>query len=501
MNTAAWVGAIADIFSLYNILVLIGGVLLGIFIGAMPGMSSVMGLSIMLPFTFKLRGIASIIMLLGIFSGSIYGGSISAILINTPGTSASAASAMDGYPMAVKMRQPGRALGISTFSSMFGGVFSCIVLIFGATYLSKVALNFNAPEFFALAMFGISIITGVSGKSVLKGLIGGCFGLLLATVGADNFTGNYRFTFGNSFLRGGFTLVPVLIGVFAFAQALKLIEENYNEGKRDVQTHLERVFPTKDDLKAILPTVLRSSILGTLIGAIPGTGGDIACWVGYNTAKQFSKHPEKFGHGAPDGIAASEAANNAIAGGAFVPLLSLGIPGDAGSAVMMGALTMLGITAGPLLFVDQPQKAYDIFLGLLMANILMGVFGFLLARIYGKIIDMPSKVLNPIIITFCIVGTFALNHAVEEIVVMFVLGTVGYFLQKFDFPMPPIVLGLVLGGLAEKNFRRMMDQMQKGESLLSHPIAIIFLILCVLSLCSPLISKARAKRKAVKKTS
>ena len=498
MNTAAFVTALGDIFSLYDMLVLIGGELLGIFIGAMPGMSSVMGVSIMLPFTFKLHGISSVIMLLGIFSGSIYGGSISAILINTPGTSASAATALDGYPMAVKQRQPGRALGISTFSSMFGGVFSCIVLMFGATVLSKVALSFTAPEFFALALFGISIITGVSGKSVMKGLIGGCFGLLLATVGADNFTGTYRLAFNNSFLKGGISLVPVLIGVFAFAQALKLIEEKYNEGKRDVQKHLERVFPTKDDLKTIMPTVLRSSILGTLIGAIPGTGGDIACWVGYNTAKQFSKHPEKFGHGAPDGIAASEAANNAIAGGAFVPLLSLGIPGDAGSAVMMGALTMLGITAGPLLFVDHPDKAYDVFIGLLMANILMGVFGFLFARIYGKIIDVPNKVLNPIILTFCICGTFALNHMIEEVYVMIIIGTIGFFLQKFDFPMPPIVLGLVLGGLAEKNFRRMMDQVQGGENLLTHPIAIVFLILCVISLCSPLIMQARTKRKAAK---
>ena len=496
---AALSTSLHEIFTVYNILVLTGGVLLGIFIGAMPGMSSVMGLSILLPFTFKLKGISSIMMLLGIFSGSIYGGSISAILINTPGTSASAATCMDGYPMAVKMRQPGRALGIATFSSMFGGIFSCIVLIFGATYLSKVALLFQAPEFFTLAIFGISIITGVSGKSVFKGLMGGCLGLLLATVGADNFTGTYRFAFNNRFLKGGIALVPVLIGVFAFAQSMKLIETKWNEGKLNVLKKLERVFPTKDDMKVILPTVLRSSVLGTLIGAIPGTGGDIACWVGYNTAKQFSKHPEQFGKGNPEGIAASEAANNAIAGGAFVPLLSLGIPGDAGTAVMMGALTMLGITAGPLLFVEHPDKAYDIFIGLLLANVMMGTFGFLLARVYGKVIDVPNKYLNPVILTFCIVGTFALNHNIEEIYVMVIMGVIGYFLIKFEFPMPPIILGLVLGGMAEKNFRRMMDFFATGDSLANHPIAIAFLVLSVASVCSPLISKALAKRRAKKR--
>lgn len=409
MDTSALSFAFSAVFTPINMLVILGGTILGIFIGAMPGMSSPMGLSIMLPFTFQLHGYAGIMMLLGIFCGSIYGGSISASLLNTPGTAASAATCLDAYPMSVQMRQPGRSLGISTFSSLCGGLFSCVVLVFGATYLAKVALNFKSPEYFALAFFGISIITSVSGKSVIKGLMGGILGLLFATVGVDNFTGTYRFTFGSSFLKGGLAMIPILIGVFAFAQVLKTIEEKYNEQPLHERVKIERVFPRKDDLKTIAPTVVRSSILGTFIGAVPGTGGDIASWVGYNMAKRFSKHPEKFGHGSPEGIAGSEAANNAIAGGAFVPLLALGIPGDAGTAVMMGALTMQGIVFGPSLFTEEPGKAYIVFIALFVANILMGICGFSMIRVFGKVIDVPNKYLVPVIMTFCITGTFALT--------------------------------------------------------------------------------------------
>lgn len=263
MDTSALSFAFSAVFTPINMLVILGGTILGIFIGAMPGMSSPMGLSIMLPFTFQLHGYAGIMMLLGIFCGSIYGGSISASLLNTPGTAASAATCLDAYPMSVQMRQPGRALGISTFSSLCGGLFSCVVLVFGATYLAKVALNFKSPEYFALAFFGISIITSVSGKSVIKGLMGGILGLLFATVGVDNFTGTYRFTFGSSFLKGGLAMIPILIGVFAFAQVLKTIEEKYNEQPLHERVKIERVFPRKDDLKTIAPTVVRSSILGT----------------------------------------------------------------------------------------------------------------------------------------------------------------------------------------------------------------------------------------------
>lgn len=400
--------------------------------------------------------------------------------------------------MAAKMRQPGRALSISTFSSLCGGLFSCIVLVFAATELAKIALNFRSPEYFALAFFGISIITGVSGKSVIKGLMGGIIGLLFSTVGVDNFTGTYRLTFGSSFLKGGMNMIPVLIGVFALAQVFNTIETKYNEQPLTERVRIERVLPLRSDLKRIGPTILRSSILGTFIGSIPGTGGDIASWVGYNMAKRFSKHPEEFGNGCPEGIAGSEAANNAIAGGAFVPLLSLGIPGDAGTAVMLGALTMMGVTSGPTLFTDSPEKAYLIFIGLFVANIMMGIFGFSLIRVTGRVIDLPSKYLVPIILMFCITGTFALNHYLEEVFLMMIMGVIGFILIKLDFSMPPIILGLVLGALAEKNVRRSIDVLTSGETIWDHPIAIIFVLLGLLTLLSPMITAALKRRKNAK---
>ena len=317
-------------------------------------------------------------------------------------------------------------------------------------------------------------------------------------MGVDNFTGTYRFTFGSSFLKGGLSMIPILIGVFAFAQVLKTIEEKYDEQPITEKVHIDSVLPRRDDLKRIWPTILRSSILGTFIGAVPGTGGDIASWVGYNEAKRWSKHKEEFGHGCPEGIAGSEAANNAIAGGAFVPLLSLGIPGDAGTAVMLGALTMMGITSGPLLFVDSPEQAYTIFIGLFIANVLMGVFGFLMIRVFGRVIDVPNKYLVPVIMTFCITGTFALNHYLEEVFVMLVMGVIGYILIKLDFSMPPIILGLVLGALAEKNARRGLDLLAGTESIWDHPIAIVFILLSIVSLLSPAIGGMLRKRKAKK---
>ena len=276
---------------------------------------------------------------------------------------------------------------------------------------------------------------------------------------------------------------------------LNTIETKYNEQPHEERIKIERVLPLKKDLKRIFPTMLRSSILGTLIGAIPGTGGDIASWVGYNMAKRFSKHPEEFGHGSPEGIAGSEAANNAIAGGAFVPLLSLGIPGDAGTAVMLGALTMMGITTGPLLFVDSPEQAYSIFIGLFVANILMGIFGFTLIRVTGRVIDVPTKYLVPVIFTFCVTGTFALNHYLQEVYLMLIMGVIGYILIKLDFAMPPIILGLILGNMAEKNFRRGYDILSRNDTIWNHPIAIIFVLLSIVSLLWPIISDYRSKKK------
>lgn len=482
----------------YNLFAIFIGTFGGIIIGALPGLSSVMGLSILLPFTFALDGMGGILMLLGIFCGSIYGGSISAILINTPGTAASAATALDGHPMATVKRQPGRALGISTFSSLFGGLFSCICLIIFSPILAKISLQFSAPEYFALAIFGISIITSVSSSSVAKGLLGGLMGLLLGTVGIDKMTGVHRFTFHSLYLTGGISFIPLLIGMFAFSQGLITMENAYGRKKQRTDIKVEKVFPSIVDIKRIFPTVLRSSIIGTFIGAIPGTGGDIASWVSYNEAKRWSKHKEDFGKGAPEGIAASESGNNSISGGALVPLLTLGIPGDAGTAVMLGSLMILGIAPGPLLFTEQRSVVYLIFIGLFIANIFMGILGFWGIRWFSKVINVPNTILVPLVFTFCLVGTFALNNSLQDVYFMIIAGVVGYFLIKMDFSIPPIILGLVLGPMTESNLRRSLVLFNGDPKVfLFRPICSVFLILAVVSLIYPyllpIIRKMRKK--------
>lgn len=487
MNIEALSLAAVEIFTPSNILIMTLASVLGMFVGAMPGMSSVMGLALLIPFTFKVKGYTGIMMLLSLWCSAVTGGSISATLLNTPGTANSAATCLEGYPLAIKKQQPGRSLGISIFSSLCGGIFGCICLMMGANYLAKVALNFRSPEYFALALFGISILTGVSGKSVVKGFMGGLIGLLISTVGLDPFTAVHRFTFGNLFLTGGISLIPVLIGTFAFSQALSLIETTYNEKVEKKKFNIDHTFPSKEDRKLIRPTIIRSSIIGVLIGAIPGTGGDISSWIGYNEAKRWSKHKEDFGNGAPEGIAGSEAANNATIGGALVPLLSLGIPGDAGAALLLATITMMGIIPGPTLFTNSPVQAYVVFVSLLVANILMGIFGFLLIRPASKIILVPNKYIVPIIMGFCITGTYAINRSIEEVYVMLISGIIGYLLIKLDFTMAPVTLGLVLGNLAESNARRGIDLLSSGNTIWDHPIAVVFFVLSAISLLSPII--------------
>lgn len=488
--------AFSTILTPFNLIVIFAGTFGGIVIGALPGLSSVMGLSIMLPFTFMLDGMGGIFMLLGIFCGSIYGGSVSAILINTPGTSASAATALDGYPLAIKHKQPGRALGISTFSSLFGGLFSCFVLVIFSPILAKIALQFSAPEYFALAIFGISIITSVSSTSVIKGLIGGVLGLLLSTVGIDNLTGEMRFTFGSVYLLAGISFIPLLIGMFAFSQGLITIEQSFGKIFKKTEVDIKNPFPSKKDIRLILPTVLRSSFLGTIIGSIPGTGGDIASWISYNEAKRWSKHKEDFGNGAPEGIAASESGNNSISGGALVPLMTLGIPGDAGTAVMLGSLMMLGIAPGPLLFKEHAPTVYMIFIGLFLANIFMGALGFIGIKQFAKVINVPNSILIPLIFTFCFVGTYALNNSLNDIYFMIIAGIVGYIMIKLDFSIPPVILGLVLGTVAESNLRRSLV-LAKGDmsSFLDHPIAMVFICLSVISLFYPMILEFYRKKR------
>lgn len=491
--------ALAVVLEPYNIGMLFFGTLIGILVGAMPGLSSVMGLSIMMPLTLSLKGSAGILMLLGIFCGAIYGGSITAILIKTPGTANSAATVLDGYPMATKMGQPGRALGISTMASTFGGLFSAVMLLWTAPLLSKFALKFGAAEYFSLAIFGLSMVTSISGKNVIKGMIGGILGLMMATIGMNALTGSPRFTFGSVYLMGGIAMVPTLIALYAFSQGLSNIEGG-DSGHQKAGAKLKRVLPTWADIRTTAPTILLSSVIGTVIGAIPGTGGDIASWVGYNEAKRWSKHPEKFGEGAPEGIAAPEAANNAISGGALIPLLTLGIPGDAGTAVMLSAMMMQGVVPGSMLFTEQTGTVYTIIVGLFFANICMCLMGYGAIRGFAKIGGVSNTYLTPIVFVFCVVGTYALNNNILDIFMMMIFGAIAYVLIKCGFPMPPIILGLILGNLAEKNLQRALIISDGSISVFfTRPISLILIVISVVSLLWPVIGPYLKKQKGTEK--
>lgn len=488
---------ISEIIQPINFGMTLMGTFVGIIIGALPGLSVNMGIALLFPLTFLFQGSTGILMLMGIYCGAIYGGSISAILLNTPGTPASAATTLDGYPMAVKYGQPGRALGISTSASTFGGIFSSIMLMFFSPLLAKVAVSFSAPEYFALAIFGISIITSVSGKSITKGLIGGVFGLLIATIGLDPMTSKERFAFGSLYLSGGISFVPVLIGLFALSQAFSTIEEMISEKEQKrVKVKIKRIFPSKEDTKLIAPTILRSSLIGTLIGCIPGTGGDISSWISYSTAQKFSKHKEKFGDGSPEGIAASEAGNNSVAGGAMIPLLSLGIPGDGATAIMMGAFMVQGIQLGPLLFTQNVNQAYIVFIGLLLANIFMGILGFSGIKWFAKVINTKKTILVPLIITMCFIGSFSINHNIIDILVMLISGIAAYFLKKLEFSMSPVIIGMILGQMAESNLRRSLILSKLSPTIfITRPICLFFLILSIFSLLLPILQKYKKKKR------
>lgn len=484
----AFIAALGNLAEPLNIIGLVFGVGIGILIGALPGLSVNMGIALLFPLTFAFQGIGGILMLLGIYCGAIYGGSISAVLLNTPGTPASAATTIDGYPLAIKMKQPGRALGLSTLGSTFGGVFSAICLMILSPLLAKVALQFSKPEYFALAIFGISIITSVSSGSVLKGMMGGVIGLVISTIGIDAMSGQMRMTFGTTYLLGGLSFVPVLIGLFAFSQVLQSIEDCYDEKfvKQDIK--ISKVFPSKPDLKRVTPTLFRSALIGTFIGCVPGTGGDISSFIAYNEAKRWSKHKEEFGHGAPEGIVAPETGNNSVSGGAMIPMLTLGIPGDGATAIMLGALLVQGMQPGPLLFTQQAPQVYTIFLGLLIGNIVMGLFGFSLIRLFAKVINIPKRFLLPVILVLTFVGSYAYNNSMIDVYVMVGFGILGYFLNKMEFSMSSIVIGIILGTLAESNFRGAL-MMSDGSLMifLTHPICAFFLIVALISLCSPIL--------------
>jgi putative tricarboxylic transport membrane protein len=468
------------------------GVALGIVIGALPGLTATMGVAILLPFTFGMDPVAGLLMISGVFFGGVYGGSVTAILLKIPGTPAAAATAMDGYEL-TKQGKAGLALGTATFSSFLGGTTSIIILIFLSPILASFALEFSASETFALAVFGLSIIASISGKSPVRGLISGFAGLLIATVGLDPIGGFPRYTGGYSELFS-VPFIPVMIGLFAATEAFVAMEDP--KVRTGMAAALDRIIPPFAVYRKLLPTVGRSTALGIAIGIIPGAGADIAAFVAYNEAKRFSKTPENYGKGELAAVAACESGANGCTGGALLTMLTLGVPGDAVTAVMLGALTLQGLQPGPLLFREHSDLVFTLFAGMLFCYVMMLILGLGSLRIIGRVLQMPKSVLTPLILALCIVGTYALNNSVFDIGIMLAAGVVGYVMQKFDFPPSPIVLALIMGPMAEANFRRALSLSNGSiDFLWTRPITTTLLSIAALSLLLPVFRFFMARRR------
>ena len=469
------------------LLLMIAGTAGGVMIGAMPGLTSVMGVTLLLPFTYGMDSAAGIAMLLSISFGAIYGGSITAILIHTPGTPASAATMLDGCKFSER-GEGGRAIGISTISSWLGGTISAIVLIFLAPQLAKLALRFSAPEYCTLALFGLTVIASISGKNMIKGVIAGLIGLLISTIGLDPMTGFSRYSFGNVNLYNGLQVVALMIGLFAVADLFVNFKNGVSQNV--VEQKVDRVIPSKEDLKEALPVSIRSALIGTFIGIIPAAGADIAAFVSYDVAKKLSKHPEKFGTGCVEGVAAPEAGNNGDTSGALVPMLTLGVPGDATAAVLIGALTLHGLQPGPLLFTDHMDVVNRIFASSLVANLLFLILGFVGIRLFVKVIQIKPYILTPVIFLLCIMGSYALRNNMFDVLCMLLIAIVGYFFIYLQIPIAPIVLAVILGPMLESNFRRSLVMSNGSWSIfVTRPISVFFILLAVISLLWPRISK------------
>lgn len=471
---------------------LAGGVLGGVVIGALPGLTGAMAVTLALPFTFYLPAITSLMLLIGIYKGAMYGGSISAILIRTPGTAAAACTVLDGYPLAER-GQAGRALKMALYASCVADMISNISLIFFTGFIASFALRFGPPEFFALITFSLTIVAGLAGDSLVKGVLSACLGLLLATVGMDLIFATGRFAFDNVNLMAGFNFIPLVIGLFAIPEILKVISGD--GGKEGKQMELGDTRLPWSEFRRYLKTIVRGSLIGVIMGAIPGIGGAPAAYLSYSEAKRYSKVGENFGKGELEGIAAAESGNNGVCGATLIPLLSLGVPGDIVTAVMLGAFMMQNITPGPQLFTEHLSLVYALYVGIIFSSFALFVSGLVCIRSFTRISMVPKMVLFPCVLVICIFGAYAVSNSEFDILVMTFMGIVGYGMSQFRIAEAPFLVAFILGPLFEDNLRRSLLLSHGNPSILwSTPICIFFIILTAVSLYITL-SKERKKRK------
>ena len=481
-----------------ELLALVGlGTLAGIYVGAIPGLSVTMAVSILISFTFSWDVYPAISLMIGIFMGGVYGGSRTAILLNIPGAPSAIATAMDGYPMAQK-GEAGVAIGVTTVMSFFGGFIGIAVLAGAAPLVSDFALRFQPRDYMMLAVLGILLVGSLSGGSLVKGIFAGAFGIALGAVGRDPLTFTERFTFDIRLMESGISFIAVMIGMFGVSEALNQL---HHIDTPAIKQKIGRIVPSWGTIRRHLPLSLQTSGIGVIIGALPGTGGDIAALMAYDHAKRITKNPKvPFGEGAIEGLVAPETANNAAVGGAFIPMMTLGIPGDAVTAIMIGALFIHGLNPGPMLMIDKPDMFWFIVGALTMANFFMLIFGLTGIRVFTKIVEMPRAVLIPLILLLSIVGAYAVNNSIADVYWMLGFGVLGYFMRHYDYPLGPVILGVILSRLLDDNWRRAIISERESlprffEGVVTSPLSLILFISVILIFVSQTPLWSRMKRK------
>lgn len=472
--------ALQAVATLQNFLIMAAGIWAGVVIGAIPGMTGTMAVTLALPFTFYMEPVPSILLLVALYKGSTYGGSVSAILIRTPGTASAACTALDGYPLA-QQGKAGKALNMALYSSVVGDFLSNISLIFLAAPLALLALNVGPPEYFMLMVFALTTVAGVSGNSLLMGLVSACLGLLLATAGEDMY-GSFRFAFTDD-MQAGLAVAPVLIGLFALPELFKLIVFRNPPKARAMQLGDDRV--SQKELRPVIKSLLRGSFIGVILGAIPGIGPSAAAFFSYGAAQRSSPKADNFGKGELEGIAASESANNGACGATMIPLLALGVPGDVITGVMLGAFMIQGLTPGPLLFQTNIHEIYMLFIGMLLSSVLLFGAGKMTMRMFTYIAKIPVTLLSPLVLVLCLYGIYSIGNSMFDVIVLLAMGVGGFVMYLLNIPAAPFLIAFILGPMIEENLRRALA-ISRGDPavLLSSPITWIFaaLVLFVVGL-------------------
>jgi len=477
-----------------NIMFAFLGSVLGTFIGVLPGIGPVAGCAMLIPLTFQMTPTGAIIMLTALFYGTQYGGTITSVLLNVPGEAASAITCIEGYEMA-KQGRGGAALAIAAIGSFIGGTIATIALVLAAGPLTRVALEFGPVEFFALIMLGLSLLMGLAGKSMIKALMMGIFGLLLAMVGMDPVRGMPRFTFGRMELMDGIGFVPVIMGLFGLAEVLVNAEKQFTQV---FVAKMSSLIPTRKDIRDSVGPILRGSVIGTLLGLVPGMTGSASSFLSYIAERKVSKHPERFGTGMIEGVAGPETANNAHANGALIPLFTLGIPASPTVAVIMGAFMMHGLIPGPFLFKEHPDVAWGVIASFYVGNVILLILNLPLVGIWVKILKIPYGLLFGVILAFMIVGAYSVSNSTFDVLVMTLFGVIGYLLRKMDFPLAPVVLTLILGPLMERSLRQSLEMSQGDLRIfLESPIAVVLLALAGLTLIAPAFKFFRKKKEVL----